>query len=155
MCTQKLNMNIEFLNKHFSSSSSQKTRKTVLKSFKIDFKSIFPMKPSQFGNVCTKFELDPSNENRAIKKIRWVGQIRPGPLSNILNLPKLFPLLDFGLDNCNNLFWSFYLLLNKINIGVTYEIISNQFYTSHQCHCWIIRCMKYEVILSLVGNCSE
>ena len=80
MCTQKLNMNIEFLNKHFSSSSSQKTRKTVLKSFKIDFKSIFPMKPSQFGNVCTKFELDPSNENRAIKKIRWVGQIRPGPL---------------------------------------------------------------------------
>ena len=73
-------MNIEFLNKHFSSSSSQKTRKTVLKSFKIDFKSIFPMKPSQFGNVCTKFELDPSNENRAIKKIRWVGQIRPGPL---------------------------------------------------------------------------
>ena len=37
------------------------------------------MKPSQFGNVCTKFELDPSNENRAIKKIRWVGQIRPGP----------------------------------------------------------------------------
>ena len=80
MCTQKLNMNIEFLNKHFSSSSSQKTRKTVLKSFKIDFKSIFPMKPSQFGNVCTKFELDPSNENRAIKKIRWVGQIRPIPL---------------------------------------------------------------------------
>ena len=73
-------MNIEFLNKHFSSSSSQKTRKTVLKSFKIDFKSIFPMKPSQFGNVCTKFELDPSNENRAIKKIRWVRQIRPGPL---------------------------------------------------------------------------
>ena len=76
-------MNIEFLNKHFSSSSSQKTRKTVLKSFKIDFKSIFPMKLSQFGNVCTKFELDPSNENRAIKKIRWVGQIRPGPLSKV------------------------------------------------------------------------
>ena len=75
-------MNIEFLNKHFSSSSSQKTRKTVLKSFKIDFKSIFPMKPSQFGNVCTKFELDPSNENRAIKKIRWVGQIRPGPFKS-------------------------------------------------------------------------
>ena len=77
-------MNIEFLNKHFSSSSSQKTRKTVLKSFKIDFKSIFPMEPSQFGNVCTKFELDPSNENQAIKKIRWVGQIRPGPFKDPL-----------------------------------------------------------------------
>ena len=38
------------------------------------------MKPSQFGNVCTKFQSDPCNENRAIKKIRWVGQIRPGPL---------------------------------------------------------------------------
>ena len=83
-------MNIEFLNKHFSSSSSQKTRKTVLKSFKIDFKSIFPMKPSQFGNVCTKFELDPSNENRAIKKIRWVGQIRPGPFSIQISVREQF-----------------------------------------------------------------
>ena len=88
-------MNIEFLNKHFSSSSSQKTRKTVLKSFKIDFKSIFPMKPSQFGNFCTKFELDPSNEHRAIKKIRWVGQIRPGPFGWKI----LFAInYKFGLD---------------------------------------------------------
>ena len=44
------------------------------------------MKPSQFGNVCTKFELDPSNENRAIKKIRWVGQIRPGPFHALLSV---------------------------------------------------------------------
>ena len=99
MCTQKLNMNIEFLNKHFSSSSSQKTRKTVLKSFKIDFKSIFPMKPSQFGNVCTKFELDPSNENRAIKKIRWVGQIRPGPFCKDISISIRFQYVWNSIKN--------------------------------------------------------
>ena len=91
-------MNIEFLNKHFSSSSFQKTRKTVLKSFKIDFKSIFPMKPSQFGNFCTKFELDPSNEHRAIKKIRWVGQIRPGPFAFGIKCKNMFDLYLFDVE---------------------------------------------------------
>ena len=55
------------------------------------------MKPSQFGNVCTKFELDPSNENRAIKKIRWVGQIRPGPLRLTREYKKDF----IGLNGIN------------------------------------------------------
>ena len=40
------------------------------------------MKPSQFRNFCTKFESVLSNQNRAIKKIRWVLQIRPGPFSD-------------------------------------------------------------------------